>query len=136
MGGNEMTKIRIGIADSVTRERSFRLAIENIDALKIQAVCDINEKKLEESRLFFNAEEKYADYGEMLKKSDIDAVIISTPMPFHAPQATAALKNNLHVISEVPAAVSVEECKKLVKAANGCPFRIHERGSRRFSCPA
>jgi len=110
-------QLRIGVAGSVTRGRSFRLAVENIRGLKIQAVCDINEEKLEESRLFFGAEEKYADYDAMLKKSEIDAVIISTPMPFHAPQATAALKKNLHVISEVPAAVSVEECKKLVRAA-------------------
>ncbi len=114
-----MTKqIKIGVAGSVTRGRSFRLAAESIGGLKIHAVCDINKEKLEESRLFFGAEEKYADYSEMLEKSDIDAVIISTPMPFHAPQATAALKKDLHVISEVPAAVSVEECKKLVRAAN------------------
>lgn len=78
-------KIHIGIAGSVTRGRSFRLAVESIHVLKIQTVCDINEEKLEESRLYFNAEEEYADYSEMLRKSDIDAVIISTPMPFHAP---------------------------------------------------
>jgi predicted dehydrogenase len=111
-------KIRIGIAGSVTRGRAFLLAIESIDTLKVQAVCDINEEKLEESRLFFGAEKKYTDYDEMLKKSEIDAVIISTPMSLHAPQAAAALKKDIHVISEVPAAVSIEESKKLVRAAN------------------
>jgi len=53
----------------------------------------------------------------MLEKSDIQAVIIGTPMNFHAPQAIAALNKGIHVLSEVPAAVSIQECKELVHAA-------------------
>ena len=43
--------------------------------------------------------------------------MIGTPMPFHAPQAIAALSQNIHVLSEVTAAVSIEECQDLVQAA-------------------
>ena len=53
----------------------------------------------------------------MLEKSDLDGVIIATPMPLHAPQAIAALNRGLHVFSEVPAAVSIEECQGIVQAA-------------------
>jgi predicted dehydrogenase len=53
----------------------------------------------------------------MLDKGNVDAVILGTPMPFHVPQAIAALKRGIHVISEVPASVSMAESKDLVLAA-------------------
>ena len=52
----------------------------------------------------------------MLEESDIDAIIIGTPMQFHAPQAVAALEKDIHVLGEVPSGVSLEECKQLVRA--------------------
>jgi len=54
----------------------------------------------------------------MLDKSGIDAVIVGTPMQLHVPQSIAALQRDIHVLCEVPAAVSVDECRDLVAAAN------------------
>ena len=39
----------------------------------------------------------------MLRKAKLDAVIIGTPMHFHVPQAVAAIRRGIHVLSEVPA---------------------------------
>lgn len=111
------SSIRIGIAGAAGRGRSFKNAIESVEGLKTTAVCDLNEEKLEYAGKLFRADEKYQDYCDMLKSADINAVIIATPMPFHAEQAIQALKRDMHVLSEVPAAVSVPECKKLVEAA-------------------
>ena len=47
-----------------------------------------------------------------------DAVVVSSPMQYHAPQAIAALQRNIHVLSEVTAAVSLDECRWLVQASN------------------
>jgi predicted dehydrogenase len=52
----------------------------------------------------------------MLERSNLDAVLIGTPMPFHVPQSVAALSRNIHVLSEVPAGVNIEECRELVHA--------------------
>lgn len=112
-----MKKINLGIVGSCGRGKSFKIACEANEFLKIHAVCDINKEKLEESRIALGAIEKYLDYEEMLEKSDIQAVIIGTPMPYHAPQAISALNKNIHVLSEVPAAVSIQECRQLVQAA-------------------
>jgi predicted dehydrogenase len=60
----------------------------------------------------------YTDYVEMLERSDLDAVIIGTPMHLHAPQSIAALERDLHVLCEVTAAVSLQECRALVAAAS------------------
>jgi predicted dehydrogenase/GNAT superfamily N-acetyltransferase len=53
----------------------------------------------------------------MLEQSDLDAVVIGTPMQFHVPQSILALERDVHVLCEVPAGVSLEECGRLVLAA-------------------
>jgi len=49
----------------------------------------------------------------MLDSGEMDAVVVGTPMHFHVPQAIMALERNLHVISEVPAGISIEEARQL-----------------------
>jgi predicted dehydrogenase len=80
-------------------------------------VCDTNDEQLEAIRLQSGALQAYSDYQTMLEQADIQAVVIATPMPFHAPMAIAALERGLHVLSEVPAAISVTESKALVSSA-------------------
>jgi predicted dehydrogenase len=81
-------------------------------------VCDVNEEKLPEVAELLGASETYTDYEEMLEKSDIDAVVIGTPMLHHASMAIQALQRDIHVMSEVTAAISVEESQDLVRAAS------------------
>ncbi len=115
---SSMETLNVGVVGAVGRGRSFKSAFDANKVTKIHAVCDINEDKLTEAMETLGACEKYTDYEEMLEKSDLDAVVIGTPMPYHVPQAIEALKRGLHVLSEVPAGVSVEECRKLVEVYN------------------
>lgn len=111
-----MEKINIGIVGACGRGASFKAACDALENVRIQAVCDINDRELDRAAVRLGALEKYADYPTMLDKSELHAVIIATPMPLHAPQAMAALDRGLHVLSEVPAGVSMEECRALVLA--------------------
>jgi predicted dehydrogenase len=119
---NKSKTINIGIVGACGRGSSFKTACDALDYVNIHAVCDINEKKLSSARERLGANEQYTDYEEMLEKSELDAVIIGTPMPLHVPQSIAALKRDLHVLCEVTAGVNIEECKELVftcKASKG-----------------
>ena len=109
--------LNIGIAGAVGRGRSFRAAFDAHPATRIHAVCDVYEEKLPEAAELLGAAEMYTDYGEMLARSEIDAVVIGTPMPFHASMSIEALERGIHAMSEVTAAVSVEEARQLVQAA-------------------
>ncbi|MBN1672827.1 MAG: Gfo/Idh/MocA family oxidoreductase [Kiritimatiellae bacterium] len=115
MTGHE--PIRFGIVGACGRGKSFKTACDALDNIQVRAVCDVNEAALGAAADRLGAREQYVDYATMLDKSELDAVILGTPMPFHAPQAIAALDRGLHVLSEVPAAVSVEECRELVAAS-------------------
>ena len=112
-----LNKLNLGIVGACGRGASFKSAC---DALKknvaIHAVCDINKNELSAASERLGAREQYTDFGEMLEKSKVDAVIVGTPMHFHVPQAVAALERNVHVLSEVTAGVSVAECRQLVAA--------------------
>lgn len=59
----------------------------------------------------------FRDYSAMLASGLVDAVLIATPMEFHAAQTIEALHLNIHVLCEVTAAVTVDECRAVVAAA-------------------
>jgi predicted dehydrogenase len=57
------------------------------------------------------------DRFEPFLECGADAVLLASPMPNHAPQAIAALERGIHVLSEVPAAISFDQCLRLRDAA-------------------
>lgn len=111
-----LNKLNLGIVGACGRGASFKSACDALGNVSVHAVCDLNEKDLSAARERLGARKQFADFAEMLEKSELDAVIIGTPMHFHVPQAIMALERNIHVLSEVTAGVSIEECKRLVIA--------------------
>jgi predicted dehydrogenase len=110
-----MEQLNIGLVGAGGRGGDFRRAFE-FNGARIHAVCDIQKDKLAECARLMGAAETYTDFAEMIRKSGLDAVVIGTPMPFHVPQSILALQHNVHVMSEVPAGVSIAECRRLVAA--------------------
>lgn len=107
-------KLNIGIVGACGRGASFKAACDAVAGVRIHAVCDLNAEDLPAAATRLGASEQYVHFEEMLTSSDLDAVIIGTPMPLHVPQSIAALEHGLHVLCEVPAGVSVDECRRLV----------------------
>ena len=111
-----MDKLNIGIVGAVGRGGGFISAINANPNAWVAAMCDVNEDILRSCAGTLGVSEVYTDYREMLDNADLDAVIIGTPMHLHVSQSIEALSRNLHVMSEVTAAVSLEEAQKLVAA--------------------
>ncbi len=113
---NMKDKIRVGFV-GVSRAASFLAAFEEKPKTTITAFCDIIEENAAKAAQKYGAA-VYTDYSRMLDEADIDAVVISTPMQFHAPQSIEALEKGIHVLSEVTAAVNINEAQQLVKTAH------------------
>lgn len=109
--------IKIGIVGAAGRGAAFFSAFEDNPLCTVTAVCDINEERIRQTAADNRIEQVYTEYETMLDRSGIDAVVIGTPMHLHASQSIAALGRGIHVLSEVTAAVSFEECRQLVRAA-------------------
>jgi predicted dehydrogenase len=112
--------LQLGIAGAGGRGGSFKSACEAL-GVHVRAVCDKDPERLEEAAKRLGADQKYADYGEMLERSGIGAVIVGTPIHLHAMQSILALDRGIHVMSEVTAGVSLEECQRLVQACKRSP---------------
>lgn len=101
-----MGKIKIGIAGS--RGMSTVMGLRALPDVEISAICNLDENVLEHDAKELGVTHKYRVFDDMLE-SDIDAVIIATPMQCHVPQAIAALEAGKHVMSEVTAGVTIDE---------------------------
>lgn len=85
-----------------------------LDAGKIVAVCDIVAEAAERTAAQLEAT-AYTDIEKFLKHG-LDLVILATPDVLHAQQAALALEAGVGVVSEVPAATTVEDGRRLVQA--------------------
>jgi len=98
----------------------------NIEGVEIRAVCDIVPEKAErisrwvtdkgfkKPTLYTNGE---LDFKRMVQQEDLDLVMTATPWRWHVPVCIAAMEAGKHAATEVPAALTIEECWKLVAVA-------------------
>ncbi len=82
---------------------------------EMYAICQRTEKKLNAVGDAFGVERRYTRYEEVLKDPNVDFVHINTPIPDHAPMSIAALEAGKHVMSTVPMATTVDECRRIVE---------------------
>ena len=109
--------IRFGIIGAAGRGNSFVRSLEANPATALTALCDVREAEVRTRSEELGVSHVYTDAEALFDSGAIDAVVIGTPMQFHAPQAIMALERGIHVLSEVTAAVSLDECRDLVRAA-------------------
>lgn len=55
------------------------------------------------------------DYREALRCAEVDIVIIAGPSQSHAEMALAALEHGKHVLVEIPLALTLEDCERIVE---------------------
>jgi predicted dehydrogenase len=80
----------------------------------------------------FGARKWFADWRDLVRDDEIDAVYIATPVFLHAEQAIAAAEAGKHVLCEKPMALSVRECDEMVSACRTCGVKLGIAYYRRF----
>lgn len=98
--------IKIGIAG--IRGLSGLLGFRSIEGVSVEAMCDIDADLLESSAKKYHIPKTYRVFDDMIA-SDVDAVVVATPMQCHVEQSLKALNAGKHVLSEVTAGVSMDE---------------------------
>lgn len=104
--------LKVGIAGA--RGLSTIMGFSSMENVEVKALCDLNEDVLMKASKEFNIPKTYRVFEDMLE-TDIDAVVIATPMQCHVPQAIAALEAGKHVLSEVTAGVTMDELWWLIE---------------------
>jgi len=85
---------------------------------ELVAVCDVVESCARLAQEKYKARQVFLDYEEMLKKADIDAVIITTPSNLHASMTIKAVRAGKHVLVEKPLATNMEDAEKVLEETN------------------
>lgn len=108
-----LAPLRVGLVGA--RARAFVAGLRALPGVAVDALCDVDPAVLAARGDELGIERRYTAY-EALLDGGVDAVVIATPMHLHVPQAIAALDAGKHVLSEVTAGVSLDECRALAAA--------------------
>ncbi|HVF10302.1 MAG TPA: Gfo/Idh/MocA family oxidoreductase, partial [Abditibacteriaceae bacterium] len=108
------SELKVGIIGA-RRGAAFMAGFEAAAETTVVALCDNHPQTLDDYADKYNIKRRYLDYEAMLE-SDLDIVVVATPMPLHVPMSVAALSAGKHVLSEVPAAIDLLQCWQLVQA--------------------
>jgi len=94
-------------------------AIASHDSVDVTALCDVDSRYLKSAHALFPKAKVFADYRVMLEemKSDIDAVIVSTPDHTHAPASLHAMKLGKAVYCQKPLTHHVSEARAMDQLA-------------------
>lgn len=90
-------------------------AIKAIDGVSVTSVVGREPDEIEAFAKDRGIGHWTTELAESLQRSDVDAVILSTPTQLHASQAIACMKAGKHVLVEIPMADNVADSRELVR---------------------
>jgi predicted dehydrogenase len=99
---------------------------------RVVALCDANPEVLEKAKQSTGISVASTDHREILKRDDVNAVLIATPNVFHAPLALDAIAAGKHVMVEKPIAMNLADAVKMVRAADAANVRHMTAFTYRF----
>jgi 2-hydroxy-4-carboxymuconate semialdehyde hemiacetal dehydrogenase len=92
-------------------------ALSVIEHAAVAAVVSDSREQAEKAAALYGVPHVGTDLDDVLARDDIDAVVLATPTPLHAAQATAALLAGKHVQVEIPLADSWAGAEDVARAA-------------------
>lgn len=121
----KIERVRIGVIGIGNRGTGAVGRLSYIENAQITAICDNRAERLPVAQKIIEGkgQPKAKEYtGEegwkaLCESNDVDLVYICTPWKLHTPMALYAMKNGKHAASEVPIAVTVDECWQLVETS-------------------
>jgi predicted dehydrogenase len=132
-----MAKVRFGILGCGYIGRAHAEAVAHLDGAELAAVWGGTRAPGLAERFGVTCE---PTAEAVVSRSDVDAVIVSTPHHLHAAEALLAIENGKHVLVEKPMTTSIEDADRLIESANSKGvvlavvhqqrFRINNRSAR------
>ncbi len=108
-------------------------AIKKARGAELRAVYSASGARGKSYALRFGADYCASDYEEILRDPSVDVVLIASRNQQHAAQSLAALEAGKHVFVEKPMALTVEECRALVRATSESGKLLTVGFNRRFA---
>ncbi len=119
-------KVRIGFVGVGHRGFTLIGALLKLEGIEIPAICDINEENLQRAQKYLEDSghkrpdgysRSETDFKRLCERNDLDLIMTATPWEWHTPVCLAAMEAGKNVASEVPIAVTEDECWQLVETS-------------------
>ncbi len=110
-----MRKVKAAVIGLNRGSNLAEFILKYVEEIELVAVADLDKEKADRFARANNIPNVYYSLEEALK-SDVEAVILATPIPDHAEHIVKALSAGKHVLCEVICATSIEDCYKVAKA--------------------
>ena len=107
-------------------------ALRDLENCELVAVSRADAARAESFAAEFGAKRWHADWRDLIKDPEVEAVYVATPVHLHAEQAVAAAEAGKHVLCEKPMALTVAECERMNAAAEANGVRLGVAYYRRF----
>ncbi|HOZ49272.1 MAG TPA: Gfo/Idh/MocA family oxidoreductase [Candidatus Hydrogenedentes bacterium] len=123
-GAATMETVRLGFVGVGSRGTNLLRTALEIPGVEVRAVDDIVEARAAQAQDIVAAAsgqrpEAYTrgetDFERLVARDDLDAVVCATSWPWHAPVSVAAMRAGKYAATEVPAALTLDECWNLVR---------------------
>ncbi len=118
--------LRVGFVGVGAKGSCHLGTLLRLEGVEIVAVCDVLERQCVEAqrqaeRLGLRTPTAYfrgeRDFERLCAEEELDLVYTATPWEWHTRVCLAAMKNGKHAATEIPAAVTLEECWQLVETS-------------------
>jgi len=121
----KLDKVRIGFIGLGNRGPGAVDRMSHIECVEIKGLCDIRTERTDLIKAKLNGSIHNPDcysgeedsWKKLCEREDVDLIYITTPWNLHTPMAVYAMNHGKHVCTEVPAAITLEECWQLVEAS-------------------
>jgi predicted dehydrogenase len=113
----EQRKVRVGLIGTGWIGQHHGANVMANRFAELAAVCDVDTQRAE-AYLQQNgcAAVVFNDHEKLLAQKDIEAVVVASPNASHEQHAVAAAQAGKHVYLEKPMAITLEGCRRIVKA--------------------
>ena len=111
------------------------LTYSNHPGAQLVAVCDINAERAAEIAEKYGARHAYTDYRELLANEEVDAVTVATPDYVHTEIGVAAAEASKDILMEKPLALTVEDCRAVIAAADTAGVKLMVDFHNRWNPP-
>src|SRR3989442_4614839 len=110
-------QIRLGIIGPGSRGQELMRYFLRVPGVRMSGLCDVYEPRFAAARKITGEDTPiYRDHRRLLDARDLDAVIVATPLSFHAEHVIASLQSGRHVYGEKSMGFTVEHSEKIVDA--------------------
>ena len=116
--------VNIGmIGTSWYADRMHLPAMKSHPRANLVAICGRDQVRAQELAGKYEIANVFADYRDLLRLPDLDAVVIAVPDDLHFPITMAALESGLHVLCEKPLAFSLPQAEMMLAKAESAGVR-------------